>query len=61
MPFASSSDHSTDKDSGRQVMKNRRKLSSQAGPRNIRIAVLGQDGVGKTGMTAAKVEVKRFN
>lgn len=32
-------------------MKNRRKLSSQAGPRTIRIAVLGQDGVGKTALT----------
>ncbi|XP_068746890.1 ras-related and estrogen-regulated growth inhibitor-like isoform X2 [Montipora capricornis] len=51
MPLKQGQDHSTDKDSGRQVMKNRRKLSSQAGPRNIRIAVLGQDGVGKTALT----------
>jgi len=41
---------STEKETTRQAMKNRRKLSSQAGPRTIRIAVLGQDGVGKTGI-----------
>ena len=43
---------SVDKDSAsRQAMKQRRKLgySTQVNLRNIRIAVMGQDGVGKTG------------
>ena len=40
-----------EKDPSRQAMKGRRKLgfSTQANLRNIRIAVMGQDGVGKTG------------
>lgn len=32
-------------------MRTRRKLSTQVSPRNIRIAVMGQDGVGKTALT----------
>lgn len=43
---------STEKESAsRQAMKLRRKLgvSTQVNLRNIRIAVMGQDGVGKTG------------
>lgn len=42
---------SVDKDTNKQGMKTRRKhsLNTQVSPRNIRIAVMGQDGVGKTG------------
>ena len=50
---------STEKDSAsRQAMKLRRKLglSTQVNLRNIRIAVMGQDGVGKTG----KVETRNL-
>ncbi|CAH3139855.1 unnamed protein product [Pocillopora meandrina] len=61
MPLRNGQD-SLDKDSAsRQAMKQRRKLgySNQVNLRNIRIAVMGQDGVGKTALTV-RFLTKRF-